>query len=171
MADFEPAFQYTIRREGGFVNHTVVGDRGGQTYAGIARNANPGWPGWLLLDANDVDNPKLTGLVRDFYRENFWKRIKGDEIADQDVATSLFDFAVNTGVKKAVTIAQLAAQITADGIVGEKSIKAINALDPEIFLLRLTIGKISRYAAICNADRTQTKFLLGWINRSVQGGT
>ncbi|MBF0623609.1 MAG: N-acetylmuramidase [Magnetococcales bacterium] len=169
MADFEPAFQYMIKREGGFINHTVAGDRGGQTYAGIARRSHPDWIGWTLIDANKLDDPALTGHVRAFYKANFWDRLRAEDITNQDVATSLFDFAVNTGVKKAVTIAQLAVQTTPDGIIGPRTLQAINDLDPEKFLLRFTIGKIGRYAAICNADRSQTKFLLGWINRSLQG--
>ena len=41
MADFLPAFEQMIRDEGGYTLHTIPGDRGGQTYAGIARNFNP----------------------------------------------------------------------------------------------------------------------------------
>ena len=37
MADFCPAFEKMIRNEGGYVNHTVAGDRSRQTYAGIVR--------------------------------------------------------------------------------------------------------------------------------------
>ncbi|NDF50116.1 MAG: surface-binding protein, partial [Betaproteobacteria bacterium] len=50
MADFAPAYEAMIRNEGGYVLHDVPGDRGGQTYAGIARNMNPRWPGWALID-------------------------------------------------------------------------------------------------------------------------
>lgn len=42
MADFNPAFEAMIKDEGGYVLHNVEGDRGGMTYAGIARNMNPG---------------------------------------------------------------------------------------------------------------------------------
>ena len=45
MADFLPAYEAMIRNEGGYVLHDVPGDRGGQTYAGIARNMNLRWPG------------------------------------------------------------------------------------------------------------------------------
>ena len=37
-----------------------------------------------------------------FYKANFWDKIKGDEIESQEVANALYDFAVNSGVKKAV---------------------------------------------------------------------
>ena len=46
MGEFEQAFEKMIRNEGGYLLHKVSGDRGGQTYAGIARNFYPDWDGW-----------------------------------------------------------------------------------------------------------------------------
>lgn len=43
MAIFEKAYDPVRQWEGGWCN--VEGDRGGETYAGIARNFWPGWPG------------------------------------------------------------------------------------------------------------------------------
>jgi hypothetical protein len=45
MADFAPAFEAMIKAEFGYLLHHVPGDRGGMTYAGIARNMNPSWHG------------------------------------------------------------------------------------------------------------------------------
>ena len=53
MAQFEPAFEQMIRDEGGYVLHEVPGDTGGMTYAGIARNKNPQWNGWALVDKKE----------------------------------------------------------------------------------------------------------------------
>ena len=52
MGEFEQAFEKMIRNEGGYLLHKVSGDRGGQTYAGIARNFYPDWDGWDLIDRN-----------------------------------------------------------------------------------------------------------------------
>ena len=41
MADFAPAFEKMIHDEGGYQLTDIPGDRGGQTYAGIARKPNP----------------------------------------------------------------------------------------------------------------------------------
>nr|VFJ68710.1 MAG: Glycosyl hydrolase 108 [Candidatus Kentron sp. DK] len=43
MADFGQAFEKTMRNEGGFQLHTVRGDPGGMTYAGISRRHHPDW--------------------------------------------------------------------------------------------------------------------------------
>ncbi len=45
MADFIPCFEQTLTLEGGYKLHTVKGDRGGMTYAGISRVHHPNWPG------------------------------------------------------------------------------------------------------------------------------
>lgn len=167
MAKFEPAFEKTMTNEGGWLNHQVAGDKGGQTYAGIARRYHPDWSGWEIVDRGDLDNQDLTGLVREFYWVNFWEKIKGDEISDQEIAESIYDFAVNGGVKIAVMMAQRIVKVGTDGIMGPKTLKKINSNDPDNFIIVYTLGKVSRYAQICNKDQEQSKFLLGWINRTL----
>ena len=44
----------------------------------------------------------------------------------------------------------------------------MNAVDEDLFLAKFALEKVSRYAAICNKDKTQVKFLLGWINRTLE---
>lgn len=165
MADFLLAFESMIRNEGGYTLHNVAGDKGGMTYAGIARNRNPSWPGWAAIDRGEIP---LTQLVRDFYWEGYWQPIRGDEIADQVVARNVFDFAVNAGVATAVRLAQIVAGTTPDGAFGPKTLAAINAMDPEKFVLTFALAKLARYRDIVTKDRTQQKFLLGWINRTLR---
>jgi lysozyme family protein len=168
MANFEQAFEKMIRDEGGFVLHTVPGDTGGMTYAGIARNKNPQWPGWTLLDHNE-NSPLLTGMVRNFYKVEFWDRIRGDEIANQTVAENIFNFGVNTGISVAVKLAQLIVGATPDGAIGPKTIEKLNAVESESFKKAYALAKITRYVDICNKNRAQSKFLLGWLNRTLKG--
>jgi lysozyme family protein len=169
MADFNPAFEKMIVDEGGYVLHTVPGDTGGMTYAGIARNPNPKWPGWNLIDHDEIDSPLLTGMVRGFYKTEFWDRIRGDEITNQVVAENLFNFGVNTGIKIAVKLAQLIVGATPDGTVGDVTLQKFNSIDGEAFKKSYALMKITRYADICNKNKTQSKFLLGWINRTLKG--
>lgn len=169
MAEYAPAYEKTLRNEGGYVLHTVEGDRGGMTYAGIARNYHPGWPGWTMLDAGHRDSSDLTVLVRSFYRSEFWDRINGDDIAHQDVAEAIYDFAVNAGVKTAAKLAQLVVGATPDGIIGPVTVERINTTNPETFILRYVLAKIARYRDICTKDPGQKRFLLGWLNRSLRG--
>ena len=166
MADFIPAFEAMIKNEGGYVLHNIHGDRGGMTFAGIARNMNPKWAGWDIVDAGGTPH---ADMVRSFYRTNYWNPVRGDEIVHQAIAQTVFDFAVNAGVPVAAKLAQLVAGTTPDGKIGFKSVEALNAYDPEKFVLAYALAKIARYRDIVSRDRIQQKFLLGWINRTLRG--
>ena len=170
MADFLPAFEQMIRDEGGYKLHQVSGDRGGLTYAGIARRRNPDWPGWAYIDRGELPP---TDLVRDWYYASYWAPIQGDAIASQPVASSLFNFAVNTSAAGhpavAIKLAQLAVGATPDGVMGPRSLDALNAYDPEKFVLVYALAKVARYRDIVTRDRSQRDFLLGWINRALAG--
>lgn len=166
MAEFLPAFEKMIRREGGYVLHTVAGDRGGQTYAGIARNAWPQWEAWRVIDDGDMPPAEV---VRAFYQAQFWFSIHGDKITDQSIAETIFDFSVNGGVKTAAILAQTIVGVTPDGKIGPKTLAAINTQNPEKFIMAYALAKIARYAAIVRRDRSQQKFLLGWVSRALEG--
>lgn len=168
MAAFLPAFEKMIDNEGGYTLHRVEGDRGGATYAGIARNFHPDWEGWPLLDAG-VPDSQLMPHVAAFYQQHFWERIRGDFIDSQRVAETLFDLAVNAGLSAASKLAQEVADVYVDGIIGTKSLKAINNMPPEVFLHGYALKKVARYAEIVNHNPSQAKFLLGWINRTLKG--
>jgi len=168
MADFTPAFEKMLHDEGGMQLTDIPGDRGGMTYAGIARNPNPQWAGWPLVDRKEFGG-SLTSLVRDFYRTNFWDRIRGDELRSQEIAETIFNFGVNTGVGTAIKLAQVIVKAVPDGGIGPKTVELLNQCTPQNFMASYAIAKIARYAAICNKDRGQSKFLLGWINRTLAG--
>lgn len=158
---FDQAFSATMRREGGYVLHTVAGDRGGMTYAGVARKFHPDWPGWRFLDQGDTPP---TEMVREFYRREFWNRLNCDAMPAR-VAASVFDFGVNAGVRTAAKLAQAVAGVEADGVIGRKTIAALLDMGEDRFEAAYAIAKIKRYAEIVGRDRSQGRFLLGWIHR------
>lgn len=165
MASFKSAFERMLLDEGGMVLHNVPGDRGGQTYAGIARNMHPNWQGWKAIDAGETPSSQL---VYDFYKSKFWDDIKGDDITSHQIASDIFNFYVNTG-RPAKILAQLVVNVTPDGSFGPRTIAALNSADPEKFILSYALAKIARYRDIVTKDRTQMKFILGWINRTLNG--
>lgn len=165
MADFSKALEHVLRNEGGYVNDPD--DPGGETYKGIARNMNPKWAGWAFIDRKDFSNPLLEELVGDFYRDNYWNPVKGDSILSQDVATSIFDFGVNAGVKTSAALAQSVAGVTADGAIGPASMSAINAMDEDHFIAAFTVVKIARYISICKKRTASKKYFFGWVCRAL----
>jgi len=174
MADFRLGFEKMLRNEGGYKLHHVVGDNGGLTFAGISANSHPQWPGWRLLrdlDSNGQQDPQLIELVFSFYHYNFWKKINGDMITNQKVAESLFDFAVNAGLSAAVKLAQGVVDTTPDGIIGPITLSKLNECNESLFVSHYALANITRYAKIVTNNENQNKFLLGWINRTLQGLT
>lgn len=165
MSNFEQAYETMIRNEGGYVLHNVASDHGGVTYAGIARNMNPQWDGWPFIDRGEQVPAQL---VRNFYKANFWDMICGNELEHQVIAQTIFDFHVNAG-RPARVLAQLVVGATPDGTFGSRTVQALNAFDPDKFVMAYALAKIARYRDIVTRDRTQQKFLLGWINRTLAG--
>jgi lysozyme family protein len=168
MANFESSLNKLIVAEGGY-KLTRLPTEEAVTYAGIYRQAHPRWPGWAYVDRNETPP---TQLVRDFYREEFWNKIQGDSIESDELAHLLFDFAVNTSYSVSNKLAQVILGLQADGVVGPKTIKALNEVDVEYFVLKYSIAKIARYRDIVTKNPAKKVFLLGWVNRvlAVLGG-
>jgi len=168
MAEFLPSFERVLRNEGGYVLHTVKDDRGGATYAGIARAFHPNWQGWRFIDQGETPP---ADLVRQFYRSQFWHPLRLDEVTHQEVAANIFDFGVNAGISTAAKLAQLVVGATPDGKIGAKTLQALNGIDPDLFVARYALAKIARYRDIVTGNRTQQRFLVGWINRVLKGAS
>lgn len=174
MADFNQAFIATIAHEGGYVNDPD--DPGGETYKGVSRKMNSKWEGWPMIDvlkrepgfpANlDRDN-ELQVAVGDFYQVNFWDKLKLDYIVNQQVAASIFDFAVNAGASTSSAMAQMVVGAKADGVIGNESIAKINDFDPEHFLAAFTVAKIARYVSIVKKRPVSRKYFYGWVVRAL----
>jgi lysozyme family protein len=166
MADFDLAIVKTLAREGGSKYTETPGDTGGATKYGISQRAYPQLNIKTLTEAD----------ARAIYKRDYWDKIRGDDIHSQAMAESIFDFAVNAGIKTASKLSQAAAcEVSGvnsapsfiDGVIGANTVGILNTLNPEFFLAVFSLMKISRYAAICNKNREQSKFLLGWINRTL----
>ncbi len=167
--NFEKAFERTMQLEGGYVLHEVAGDSGGQTYAGIARNAWPDLPLWQqterLTKAPDED---IVAFVQTFYRQQFWTKMRLDEV-EAECAFCIYDFGVNSGTRQAIRTAQRVAlpdQPTEhDGLVGPKTIAAINQMAPAAFIAKYLLSRAQFFAAITVKRPGNLKFLNGWLNR------
>jgi len=112
MTAFRKAFANTMKHEGGYSNDP--NDPGGETYMGISRRYWPSWKGWAVIDQLLAEgktlslSEELPDLVRKFYRDQFWNRFMGDEVAirSKAVAIELFDTSVNHGIHAAVRYLQ-----------------------------------------------------------------
>jgi len=174
MARFENAFQLILQHEGGYVNDPS--DPGGETYKGIARKKQPEWVGWISIDrmkkqpgfpTSLESNQNLQTEIFRFYKVIFWDKVGGDLISDQEVAQSIFDFAVNSGVSTSIGLAQKVVGASCDGVIGPRTIQAINEFQPDHFMAAFALEKIRKYIAICNKRPDSRKYFFGWIVRAV----
>jgi lysozyme family protein len=174
MADFSKAFELMIAHEGGYVNDPD--DPGGETYKGVARKIFSKWTGWTTIDilkrqpdfpANLDKSEDLQSSVADFYQVNFWDKMNGDQILNQEVANSIFDFGVNAGSGTSSSLAQMVVGVKSDGIIGPDSLASINNFDPDHFLASFTVAKIARYINIVKKRPTSRKYFYGWICRAL----
>ena len=62
---------------------------------------------------------------------------------------------------------EVIAGATPDGAIGARTVQLLNQWTAKGFFASYALAKIRRYSDICNRDRTQSKFLLGWVNRSL----
>lgn len=111
MADFEKFYPLLAPYEGGYLSAADAvryKDKGGETYRGIARNANPDWKGWLIIDEwkrkygipkwnSIIPHQELNALVKERARKNYWDAFNYSEIKNQSVANFLADFTFNSG--------------------------------------------------------------------------
>ena len=108
-------------------------------------------------------------MIRDLYEVNYWDKILGDEIADQDIAESIFDFAVNAGPRTSAKLAQIAVEAKPDGVIGPVTLEKINADDKRAFLAVFALAKIGRYVNICEKRKESRKYFFGWVRRTLEG--
>lgn len=173
MADFQPVLDYIVRKEGGWQLTDRTNDRGGQTFAGISRRANPDWTGWDLIDAGDRGSPELRNLVGLCYREQYWDRLEGDHLLSFEVARSLMSCGVLSGARTAIRLAQIILGLSPDGILGPKTRGALRGVQPRstdelLFEALFGLARIARYSEIVRRDLSQIGNFRGWVNRALE---
>lgn len=165
MAQFKPLAQFILSFEGGFVNNP--NDRGGATNRGVTIST---WKaqGYDKNGDGVIDVKDLRLITADdatqIMRNNYWNRWHADDIHDQSIANSLVDWVWASG-RNGIVIPQRMLGVTADGIVGKKTITALNAQDPRLFFSRLQKRRLQFIENIIKAHPNQALFRNGWIRR------
>lgn len=160
MADFNRFADKLLALEGGFVNNP--NDKGGPTNKGIALRT------FRNRFGSDKTVDDLKAMTDDQWSEiiksEYWNMCKGDDIASQSVAEIICDWCVNSGPSQIRKI-QFLLGVKSDGVVGPKTLSAINSQDPETFFNRIKAARERFYHDIIAKSPSQRVFLKGWINR------
>ena len=162
---FDKIFEYILMVEGGYSNDKA--DKGGKTKYGIieVEARKYGYKG----DMKDLTKE----IAEDIYKNKYYLSNNLDKIKDKRVALSIADWTINSGnwgTKKAQQAVNILKGdiLVVDGILGEKSIEAINSIRPEMFLNQYHVLQRRFYQAIVDHNASQKVFLKGWLNRVVR---
>ncbi len=132
----------------------------------------------LGLDQDEFTPGCLKAVTKEvcvkLYRDQFWDKWGYGKIADQKVATKVFDCAVNCGPGHAAQMAQRAANangqsVIIDGNLGTKSFAGINAVDPQTFVHAYADQMRAYYNGLVSAKPKLGKFLKNWLHRASWG--
>ena len=142
-------------------------DLGGATLCGVTIATYRAWR--KKKGFNSTTGADLKAIpFSDWYallKETFWDKWKADEIKDQWVAEMVVDWMWGSG-RYGITEPQKVLGVIADGIVGKKTLAAINGhAAPKALWNELKAARIKYYERICVQRPLNYKFLKGWKNR------
>ncbi len=100
----------------------------------------------------------------DILKTMFWDRWQADLIADQRVAEILVDWVWTSG-SYGITIPQKVLGVEADGVVGVKTLTAVNSSDPCELFLKIKRERIAYIDRICRSRPANSKYRNGWLRR------
>lgn len=146
--DFDQAFERLVGHEGGYT--PGFGDPGGETKFGISKRSYPG---------EDIKGMTLD-RAKTIYKRDFWGPAGCDSVPDL-LRYALFDFAVNSGVKRAVLTLQRLTGETPDGVIGPRTLQAIQSIPATRLAARFYGVRLEFMAGLPTWDR----FGEGWARR------
>jgi lysozyme family protein len=147
--NFDQAFTRLLGHEGGYT--IGVGDPGGETNWGVSKRSYP-----------DVDIKALTVEgAKAIYQRDFWDASRCADMPPE-LRFTLFDAAVNSGVRQAVKWLQATVGTTQDGVIGPVTLNAVAGC-PNL-LAKYSGRRLQFMAELSNWPR----FGRGWANRIAQ---
>jgi lysozyme family protein len=155
----ESLISKVIEREGSYVNHP--NDHGGPTNWGITQGTLSAWRKQPVT-AFQVQTLSQTE-ARHIYRDQYFRGL--EDVTDPQVLEFLFDYAVNSGPKRAVKALQTILGVMPDGEFGPISKAALAKVDQATLYPFLICERLDNYMRIMARDPSQVVFGEGWANR------
>lgn len=146
--------------EGGYCN--VPGDRGGATKWGVTITT------YRSVYGQQCSVTDLRNMTEDqwdqIYHKLYWRRWLADQIQSQPIANLLVDWLWHSG-QYGIKLPQKILGVHIDGLVGPKTIAAINSYPDQHELFAKLWHEREDYFRRLASRATQKKFLQGWLNR------
>lgn len=150
----------TLQVEGGFQNDPA--DKGNWTGGKIGVGELKGTKyGICAMSYPDIDIQNLTvDEALNLYRKDYWLKCKCDRLPDA-LSVAVFDYAFNSGAKKAIKDLQKCLDVVVDGIIGNQTIGASYSKPLKITLDRYIEERKSFLIGL----PTFSKYGNGWMSR------
>jgi len=158
--EFEKALKRILKHEGGFVNDPL--DSGGMTNLGVTKRV---WEEFVGHPVSEADMRALTPeKVGSMYKLKYWNS-SYCEVLPKGLDYVVFDFAVNAGTGRSVKTLQQAIGCVSDGVIGPKTMAAINDANPKDLIAKFSDARADFYQGIVARKPDQARFIKGWLNR------
>ena len=160
--DFDSILGHTLELEGGYVNHPD--DTGGKTNYGVTQGTYD-----MYRDDMGLQRRSVRAIDRDevveIYRNYYWNEVGGPDLP-RGLDLFMFDYAVNSGVYRAVVHLQetcnyLGGDISEDGVIGPETLGEVRNHPVFIIINLLYYKRMDFLMSLGNWDT----FGRGWTNR------
>lgn len=165
MADVKLLAPFILSWEGGFVNDKD--DLGGATNMGVtiatyeAYCRKKGYPRPTVDRLKSLTKHEWIEILKTMY----WDKWSADFIKSQPIANILVDWVWASG-KNGIVIPQKILGVKPDGIVGIKTLAAINDFNnQELLFSSIKKARIDFIDRICTKRPANNKFKKGWLRR------
>lgn len=157
---FEDCLARILKHEGGYVNDPL--DSGGRTNLGVTQRV---WEEFVGHPVTEADMKALTPQkIAPMYKLKYWNP-SYCEVLPKGLDYVVFDFAVNAGTGRSVKTLQQAIGCVADGVIGPKTMAAINNANPKDLITKFSDARADFYQGIVARKPDQARFIKGWLNR------
>lgn len=170
----------TLKFEGGYAN--IPGDKGGETYRGISRKANPNWSGWKYIDRvkkpsifskeqpikQNTVFPELEPEVARFYYTGYFVKNGFHLLSSTDIALVLFDWAVHGGysLAKLLSVVKNSFGRTFNAASFDAKVAALlESLNRSKLISALIDARSNYLKSLVQSNPSQQKFESGWTKR------
>lgn len=153
ITDFNGCFDRLIENEGGYSDHPS--DTGGKTMYGITETVARQWGYQGAMKDLPLETAKQ--IAKAYY----WTPNRCDQLPPA-IAFHVFDAAYNGGA--AVRWLQQAAGVTADGVIGAKTIAAVRDANPAALVMAFNSLRLAYLANL----KTWPEFSRGWTRRIIR---